>query len=1120
MAGNIREWLTALELDHLTPVFNESQIGLRDLPLLSEDDLKELGLQLGPRRRVLNAIANIKPVGTASAAEKQKPEHQLHLEAERRQLTVMFCDLVGSTALSERLDPEDMRDILRTYQNSVSGEVARFEGHVAKFMGDGVLAYFGWPAAHEDDAERAVRAGLAITGSVERLAAPTGERLATRIGIATGIVVVGDLAGEGAAQEEAVVGDTPNLAARLQDIAKPGTVIIAPSTQHLLADLFELQDLGRHKLKGIGAPVQAWRVAAERAAESRFDVVHGRALTPFVGREQEVSLILDRWRRAKEGEGQVVLLSGEAGVGKSRIVEALKDGLADEPHIRLRNQCSPHHTNSALYPVINQLMFAAGFGLEDTTDQKFDKLDTLLAPATGEIADVTPLIADLLSLPFGNRYAPLEFSPERQKEKTLTALFDQLTILTARQPVLLVYEDVHWIDPTTQELIDLVIGRIGTLRVLLVITHRPEFQSDWARHAHATTLSLNRLGRRDCLTMVERLTLGKRLPEDVRDEIVAKTDGVPLFVEELTKTVLESGLLDVKGDHYALSGALPPLAIPATLQDSLMARLDRLASVKDVAQIGAAIGREFSHELLAAVAQIGDGELDDALHKIMAAELVFRRGTPPRADYTFKHALVQDAAYESMLRSRRQELHARIAQALKERFPEQAETVPEILAHHYTEAGLAEPAVENWLRAGRRASERSANKEALGHLSMGLRVLEQLTDEAARKESELALLVALGPVLRATKGYADSELERTYARARELCLELGDKRQLFPILVGLSFCFLVRGQYRSARDQGEQCLEIARQDGDQDGMIGAHRAIGTAAYWHGDFASAQEHLRGAISLYDPARHDSHVLHYGYDPQITCLAYLSSTLWLLGFPEQALTACHEALDLARRRDHPYSLAMALGWIAWMYLHLRNRQQVMVYAEELKTLSTEQGYPHWKAFASSEIGWALVHGPDAVGDRVEQMRQDAADWRSAQGLLAYAWLLNNLAEEYLRVRQHLPGLQVVEEALSLAEDSDGLHVEPEFIRLKGELLLIAPNASEEEVETCFRQAIEVARRQQAKSWELRATMSLARLWQSQGKVGEARDLLVPVYNWFSEGFDTLDLKDAKALLDELA
>ena len=614
--------------------------------------------------------------------------------AERRQLTLVFVDLVGSTALAARLDPEDTREVVAAYQRAVAAELARYEGHVAKFLGDGVLAYFGWPAAHEDDAERAVRAGLAALSAVAGITPADGTRLAARVGIATGLVVVGDLIGEGSAREEAVVGETPNLAARLQALAEPGTVVIAERTRQLVGGLFELADLGSHAVKGLAEPVRAWRVVGEGVAESRFDARQAGAATLLVGREHELGLLLDRWARAKDGEGQVVLLSGEAGIGKSRLVRALRERLAGEPHTWLGQFCSPYHANTALHPVIGLLERAAGLRREDPTAVQLDKLEAMLGRAVDDAGEAAPVLADLLGIPAAERYPSLDLSPQQRKERTFQVLLDQLAGLAAQGPVLALYEDVHWADATTLELIGRVAERVQPLPVLALVTSRPGFAPAWAGHGHTTLLSLSRLGRQEGGAMIGRVA-GKALPPEVLAQVLARTDGVPLFVEELTRAVLESGLLRDEGDRYALAGPLPPLAIPSTLQDSLMARLDRLAPVKEVAQVAAVIGREFAFDLLEAVVPPG-GDLRAALDQLVAAELVFRRG---EAAYAFKHALVRDAAYESLLRGRRQQLHGRIAAALEERFPDVAAAQPELLAQHYAGAGLAEQATCYWLTA-------------------------------------------------------------------------------------------------------------------------------------------------------------------------------------------------------------------------------------------------------------------------------------------------------------------------------------------------------------------------------------------------------------------------------------
>ena len=671
--------------------------------------------------------------------------HRRPADAERRQLTVMFCDLVGSTALSARLDPEDLREVIAAYHRAVAEIVAGFDGFVAKYMGDGVLVYFGYPRAHEDDAERAVRAGLGVIDAVGRLDVKS-VKLQARVGIATGLVVVGDLIGEGSAQEQSVVGETPNLAARLQALAEPDAVVIAAGTRRLVGDLFEYRDLGAVEVKGIAAPVPAWQVLRPSVVASRFEALRGSALTPLVGRDEEIDLLLRRWARAKAGDGQVVLVSGEPGLGKSRITAALEERLHAEPHLRLRYFCSPYHQDSALFPFIDQLGRAAGFARDDPPAAKLEKLEALLARAAPPDEDVA-FLADLLSLPASERHPLPNLSPQRKKERTLEALIRQLEGLARQQPVVMVFEDAHWIDPTSRELLDLTVERVRSLPVLLIVTFRPEFQPPWTGQPQVTMLALNRLDRRDRTALVEQIAGGKALPDEVVAQIVDRTDGVPLFVEELTKSVLESGLLREEADRYVLDGALPPFAIPTTLHDSLMARLDRLASVRLVAQIGAAIGREFSYALLRAVSRLPEDELQAALARLVASELVFQRGTPPDAVYSFKHALVQDAAHGSLLRSSRQQLHAQIAEALETHSPELMDSQPELFAQHYAEAGLVEKSVAYWGKAGHRSAARSAMAEAAAQFQKGLDQLALLPDDPERQRQELEFCSALGAVV-------------------------------------------------------------------------------------------------------------------------------------------------------------------------------------------------------------------------------------------------------------------------------------------------------------------------------------------------------------------------------------
>jgi class 3 adenylate cyclase len=747
----IAEWLEKLGLSEYAQRFADNAIDLSVIRDLTEQDLKDLGVLLGHRRKILRAIAELD--GVAPAPIETATEPTLRDEAERRHLTVMICDLVGSTAMSARLDPEDMRAVMDAYHAACARIMPTYEGFLAEFRGDGILAYFGYPRAHEDDAERTVRAGLDIIAAIARLETRAGEPLAVRIGIATGLVVVGNLSGGSALREHAVVGDTPNVAARLQSLAEPGSIVIAASTRRLLGNLFRLRDLGRHEVKGITEPVAAWAVDGVSASESRFEAARVAGLTDLIGREKEIDFLLERQRFAWRGEGQIVLISGEPGIGKSRLAAALAEHIAGEPHTRLRYQCSPYHTSSALRPFIAQLERVAEFKADETSEQRLDKLEALLGMGASQVQAIAPLFAALLSIPFGERYPPLALSPTQQRRRTLAALLDQFEGLARRQPILLSFEDAHWADATSLELLDLAVERMRQLPVLALFTFRPGFEPPWVSLPHVSTLSLGGLDRNDVESMVARVTGGRVLPPEVMTQIVAKTDGNPLFVEELTKAVLEAGIVVEDAEGYRLKAPLPPFAIPATLQDSLMARLDRLAPVREISQIGAAIGREFSYSLVCALVR-DESALKNALGQLEQAELVFRRGEPPEAVYSFKHALVRDAAYESLLKSRRQRLHGQIARTLEERFADIVASQPEIVARHFTEAGLLEPAIDYWLKAGQQAARRSANAEALNHLARGLELLPNISDPMVRNKSELLLQTSLGNSLRATKGWS------------------------------------------------------------------------------------------------------------------------------------------------------------------------------------------------------------------------------------------------------------------------------------------------------------------------------------------------------------------------------
>jgi class 3 adenylate cyclase len=697
---DVEGWLRKLGLEQYEAAFRENMVDDTVLPRLTAEDLKDLGVGfVGHRRRLLDAIAALRTEASVPAPLSDAPpaiEKTAKDTAERRQVTVMFSDLVGSTALSARLDPEDLREIISAYQKRIAETVCRFGGFVAKYMGDGVLVYFGYPRAHEHDAERAVRAGLELVAAIGDL--KTHAALQARIGIATGLVVVGDLIGSGASQEQAIVGDTPNLAARLQGVAEPNSVLIAEDTRKLVGNLFELEDLGLQKLKGISDPVRAWKALRPASVEGRFEAMHASGLTALVGRGEELDLLLRRWARAKTGEGQVVLLSGEAGIGKSRLSAALMEDIVAEPHTRLRYFCSPQHTDSAFYPLIGQFERAAGFAYDDTALTKLDELDELLAQTSTTRQDAA-LFAEMLSLPNDGRYPTLELTPQERRQKTLEALSRQLETLARSSPVLMIFEDAHWADPTSLEAFGRTVDRIGTLPVLLIVTFRPEFEAPWVGQPHVTALALNRLGHRDAGSLIDRVIGNKPLPANIRQDIIERTDGIPLFVEEMTKAVLEAG--SEPEAMQTVAAVLPPaIAVPASLHASLMARLDRLGPAKEVAQIGAAIGREFSHGLLAAVVPKSEAELAWSLERLNRAGLLFRKGVPPHATYLFKHALVQEAAYGTLLRQPRRTLHARIAETIESQFADMANSQPDLLARHYTEAGLIDKAASLWGKAG------------------------------------------------------------------------------------------------------------------------------------------------------------------------------------------------------------------------------------------------------------------------------------------------------------------------------------------------------------------------------------------------------------------------------------
>jgi len=961
--NDVRSWLDRLGLGDYAAAFEANRIDADVLPHLTEQDLSDLGLPIGPRRKILvaiHALAEKSAGGTPHSA----PAGAVSRGAERRHITVMFCDLVGSTALSEALDAEDLRNVMQAYQQVAGAVIDRYAGHVAQYLGDGLMTYFGWPAAHEDDAERAVRAGLEIVKVVNALA--LAVPLQVRIGIASGPVVVGETGAGDASVPKLAVGDTPNLAARLQGLAGQDEIVLSDSTRRLIGAAFDLSDLGVHALKGLAAPVQAWRVNRIAKTEGRFEAVRGGHFTPFVGRESELALLRDRWEQARDREGQIVLLSGEPGIGKSRVTQVLRERVSDDVHSQLRYQCSPYHTNSALYPVIDQLQRSAGIDAVDQPHAKLDKMEALLRRATDDISAVAPLYAGLLSIDAGERYRPSTLTPQGRKDATLKALVGHVSALAAKQPVLMIFEDVHWIDPTTQEFLDLLLPAIAGERVLALITHRPDYEPAWARLGHVTALALGRLPRRQAALMTENVSGGRLLPQEVLDQIIAKTDGVPLFVEELTKTVLESGLFAEADGAYRLATPLPDLSIPSTLQDSLMARLDRAAPMREVAQIGACIGRQFSRDLLAAVSPFDANALDDALRQLVDAQLVFRSGAAAGVRYTFKHALVQDAAYNSLLKVNRQAIHGRIAEALLSGVAAIAELAPETLAHHCMEAAAFVQAAVYWRLAAERASDRFANTEAIAHARKGLTALSRVAQSAERIDSELALRMGLVASLRISDRHDDAleELERAEALATEHNRVLA----LARIHHARGNIFFPLGQVERCFAEHQAALQFAREAHSIEDEARALGGLCDAYYMGGRLRQAHNYVDRCVTLCRGRRLEA--IEIAYLPMRA-----ATHMYCLEF-EQALDDCRSVIDLAAKVGQARAEIVSRSTSSWVLLEQREFAQ----AEEHARRGVD---------AAERIGARRLI--PAFSDALARIRLHAGDRAGAVELLEGGWAI---------------------------------------------------------------------------------------------------------------------------------
>jgi TolB-like protein/DNA-binding winged helix-turn-helix (wHTH) protein/predicted ATPase/class 3 adenylate cyclase len=1036
--------------------------------------------------------------------------------AERRQITAMSCEAIGGAGRADGTGLEDLREAIGGFQHSVSEIVGRHHGFIVSRFGNTVLVLFGYPEAHEHDAERAIHAGLELCAAVRNSRPGAGMPMRCRVGIATGVVIVGDLAGVGEVPEHGIVGDTPDLALRLRLSAQPDTVTIEPTTWRVIGNLFDCRDLGTLDANAETEPIRRWQVLRESAVASRFEALRGSKLTPLVGRDDEIDLLLGRWARAKAGDGQIVLVSGEAGIGKSRIAEVFEERLRAEPHLRLRYFCSPHHQDSTLFPVIDQLGRAAGLARGDLPASTLEKLEALLALAAAPDEDVA-FLADLMSLPTSERHPLPNLSPQRKKERTLQALIRQLEGLAREKPVVAVFEDAHWLDPTSRELLDLTVERVRSLSVLLIVTFRPEFEPPWAGQPRVSMLVLNRLDQRERMALIEQIADGGRLPHEIVSQIADRTDGVPLFVEELTKSVLESVLLREENDRYLLDPELPPLAIPMTLRASLLARLDRLGSARHVAQIGAVIGGQFSYPVLRAVSRLPEDELRAALARLVASELVFQRGTAPDSSYSFKHALVQDAAYDSLLRAPRQQLHAQIAEALENHTPEITENQPELLAQRYAEAGLTEKSVACWGKAGHRSAARLAMAEAIAQLQKGLDQLALLPDTPERQRQELEFRSALSAVLLALNGPIAPETAQAQARVRELWETLGSPSEFLWILYGQSVYHMLRGELDRAQSLAKDLLRLSRQRNDTAGLVLGHYSSGRNLMFAGKFTASRSHLEAVLALYDPIA-DRSLVHQtsAVHPQVGSRGFLGIVQLSLGYPDQALAWSDTAIAEDRRLVHPPSLANSLALGTILLSLVGGNAAFDERTEELVALANEQGFPFWGAIGTICLGWVRVKNGD-VAEGMSLLRDASSAYRATGTEAWMPYFIALLASASEIAGKIEEAATLVDEALQLVERTGERWFVAELNRQKAQLLRRQGYA--EAAERLYRRALNIARKQEAKLWELRAALSLARLRCDQGRRAEAHNLLAPVYGWFTEGFDTADLKDAKGLLDEL-
>ena len=1118
---DVGAWLRGLGLGQYEVTFRDSEIEADVLRELTEADLEKIGLPLGPRKRILKAIQNLGDADKTSVASDTARPASAKGTAERRQLTVMFCDLVGSTAISAQLDPEDLSSVIGAFQRACVNAVTPFGGSIAKYMGDGALIYFGYPEAHEDDAERALRAGLALLDAILAMRLPLPVRPQVRVGIATGLVVVGELIGEGDAKERVAVGETLNLAARIQAVASPNSVVVAELTRRLAGAAFDYEDLGPHELKGIPDTARLWRVTGESGSRARFDSRTAKGLTPLVGRAEEIGLLRRRWDYAKEGDGQLVLLSAPAGFGKSRLTLSFREHLDDSSVTCLQYFGSPFHVNSPFYPFIRQLERAAGIVRTNTSAQKLDKLEGILEGSDEGRTEDVPLLAALLSIPFEERYPPLQITELVQKQRTMELLVGQLVLISRRSPVLVVFEDAHWIDQSSLELMNSAIRRVANLPVMFVVTYRPEFPPPWSDLGHATVLKLNQLGRSQVVDLIYKAAGGKTLPEAIIEQIASKSQGVPLFVKEITRSILESGDLEEYRDRYFLRQSIREFIIPATLQDSLIARLDRLGSAKDVVLTASIIGREFSYELIEAVSSLSEATLLADLGRLVQSDLLEQHGSPPQSRYIFKHALILDAAFQSVLKARRRELHQRIAEVFTSRFPEVVDTEPELLAHHYTEANVVDRALAFWRQAADRAVARLAYVEALGHVDKAMKLVGSLLEGTRRDEWELSFLVIEGPSRMALDGWDSPAAERLYEAARTAAERLGRPAEVFRSIWGLWMGAHSSGQHVRAHELYREVFVLLKQTNDPEYMVQAHHAGGSQMVAEGVPRVALAHVDQLLTNYRMDVHGNLALMYGaHDPACCSLGMRALSLAMLGYLDQALVESDKALELSERLGHKPSISHTHMFRSELSIILNRVEEAEAHLNTSISLAKKYSLAAYLNAADLKHGLVrALRGEVEVG--ISQAEAALVTLMSVPSRRFHLPIRIAIVGRAKMAGGDIDGaLALFDTALEAASSTGERWYEPEMLRLKAEMLLAQSDHHATAAEQCLTAAIGLAQEQEAKLWELRAATTLAKLWKQQGRRGDARDLLAPVLGWFTEGLGTKDVEGAAALLAELA